>query len=53
MEQALQLAVRAAYTRPATERELALGKRAAASGPDGLRLFLQALFGANDFLYSY
>ena len=53
VEQALQLAVRAAYTRPATEREMALGKRAAASGPDGLRLFLQALFGANDFLYSY
>ena len=43
----------AAYTRPATERELTIGKRALESGPDGLRLFLQALFGANDFLYSY
>jgi hypothetical protein len=53
VEQALRLAVSTAYTREATERELALGKRAAASGPDGLRLFLQALFGANDFLYSY
>ena len=53
IEQALQTAVRAAYTRPATERELAIGKRALESGPDGLRLFLQALFGANDFLYSY
>lgn len=53
VEQALRTAVEAAYTRPATERELALGRRAAASGPDGLRLFLQALFGANDFLYSY
>jgi hypothetical protein len=52
-EQALQLAVSAAYTRPATERELAIGRRAVESGPDGLRLFLQALFGANDFLYSY
>jgi hypothetical protein len=53
VEQALRMAVSTAYTRDATERELALGKRAAASGPDGLRLFLQALFGANDFLYSY
>lgn len=53
MEQALKTAVGAAYTRPATERELAIGRRALASGPDGLRLFLQALFGANDFLYSY
>lgn len=55
-EQALRLAIQTAYTRPATERELAIGKRAIAAGPDpkeGLRLFLQALFGANDFLYSY
>ncbi|MFN0103868.1 MAG: PSD1 and planctomycete cytochrome C domain-containing protein [Bryobacteraceae bacterium] len=50
---ALRLAVSAAYTRPATERELAVGKAASAAGPEGLRLFLQALFGANDFLYSY
>ncbi|HEU0120126.1 MAG TPA: hypothetical protein VFQ91_06345, partial [Bryobacteraceae bacterium] len=55
-DQALRLAVQAAYTRPPTDNELAIGRRAVASGPDakeGLRLFLQALFGANDFLYSY
>ena len=55
-EQALQRAFRAAYTRPPTERELAIGKRVISAGPDakeGLRLFLQALFSANDFLYSY
>ena len=53
IDQALKMAVTAAYNRPATARELAIGKQAVASGPDGLRLFLQALFGANDFLYSY
>jgi len=52
-EQALQLAVSTAYNRPPTDRELAIGRKALESGPDGLRLFLQALFGANDFLYSY
>ncbi|MBI2684708.1 MAG: PSD1 domain-containing protein [Acidobacteria bacterium] len=55
-ELALRLAVIAAYTRPATERELVIGRQAMAAGTDpkeGLRLFLQALFGANDFLYSY
>lgn len=52
-EQALRLAVTTIYTRPPTERELAIGKKALEAGPDGLRLFLQALFGANDFLYSY
>ena len=53
VEQAIQLAVQAAYTRPPTARELEIGRRAAAAGPDGLRLFLQAILGANDFLYSY
>ncbi|MEO6758222.1 MAG: DUF1553 domain-containing protein, partial [Saprospiraceae bacterium] len=51
--QALRLAVTTAYNRPPTERELAIGKQALKTGPEGLRLFLQALFGANDFLYSY
>lgn len=53
MEQALRLAVSTAYTRSPTDRELAIGRQAASAGPEGLRLFLQALFGANDFLYSY
>ena len=53
IEQALRLAVSTAYTRPPTDRELAIGRRAAMAGPDGLRLYLQALFAANDFLYSY
>jgi hypothetical protein len=56
VDEALRQAVTAAYTRPPTARELAIGKRAVEAGPDakeGLRLFLQAIFGANDFLYSY
>ncbi|MCX6595637.1 MAG: DUF1553 domain-containing protein, partial [Acidobacteria bacterium] len=53
---AVRRAFDAAYTRPPTERELAVAKRAIASAAepkDGLRLFLQAMLGANDFLYSY
>lgn len=56
MEAALMRAFETAYTRPPTARELAIGKAAIAAGPEpveGLRLFLQAVFGANDFLYSY
>lgn len=55
-EAALQHAFDAAYTRPPTARELEIGRAAIASSPDkseGLRLFLQALTGANDFLYSF
>jgi hypothetical protein len=39
-----------------TPRELALGKQAIAASQDpaeGLRLFVQAMFGANDFLYTF
>ena len=53
---ALARAFAAAYSRPATARELALGKEALAASKDpaeGLRLFVQAIFGANDFLYMY
>jgi len=53
---ALAKAFEAAYTRPPTARELEIGKAAIAAGSDpadGLRLFLQALTGANDFLYSF
>jgi hypothetical protein len=53
---ALHRAFVAAYSRPPTARELAIGQQAIATEADpkeGLRLFLQAILGANDFLYSY
>ena len=55
-QDALSRAFLAAYSRPATPRELALGKEVIAASNDpaeGLRLFVQAIFGANDFLYTY
>jgi hypothetical protein len=45
-----------AYNRPPTPRELAVGQAAlqnAANPAESLRLFLQAITGANDFLYSF
>jgi hypothetical protein len=56
VENALQRAFVVAYTRPAKERELAIARELIASSPDpkaGLQLFLQAMLGANDFLYSF
>lgn len=53
---ALREAFHASYARPATPRELALGQEALASTGNpagGLRLLVQAIFGANDFLYVY
>ncbi len=53
---ALERAFSAAYSRPATAGELALGNETLAASKDpaeGLRLFVQAMFGANDFLYMY
>lgn len=53
---ALERAFVAAYARLGTARELELGKAALAASKDtaeGLRLFVQAIFGANDFLYVY
>src|SRR5262249_46807797 len=55
-DEAVRRAFRAAYTRAPREAELALAKEAMAADSDpkdGLRLFLQAMLGANDFLYSY
>ena len=55
-EAAIRRAFEAAYTRPPSDRELAIAKRSistAAEPKEGLRLFLQAMLGANDFLYSY
>ena len=53
---ALKNAFFTAYSRPATPNELALGREAietSADPADGLRLFVQAIFGSNDFLYTY
>lgn len=53
---AIRRAFDAAYNRPPTAREFAVGQAAmknAASPAEGLRLFLQAITGANDFLYSF
>ncbi|MCX6593884.1 MAG: PSD1 and planctomycete cytochrome C domain-containing protein [Acidobacteria bacterium] len=53
---AVRRAFEAAYNRPPSDRELSVAKRAmaaAAEPKEGLRLFLQAMLGANDFLYSY
>jgi hypothetical protein len=55
-DQAVKLAFDEAYSRPpsANEMEIAKGSIAAESDPkEGLRLFIQAMFGANDFLYSH
>lgn len=55
-EDAVTLAFDEAYNRPPTakEREIAMKSIAAESDPkEGLRLFVQAMVGANSFLYSY
>ncbi|MBL8211150.1 MAG: PSD1 domain-containing protein [Bryobacterales bacterium] len=56
MDKAVNLAFEEAYSRSPRPAELAIAKQAIAGEPDakeGLRLFLQAMMGANDFLYSY
>ena len=53
---ALLLAFDAAYSRKPYKEELDVAKQVFSSATDpkeGLRLFLQGLVGANDFLYSY
>jgi len=55
-EDALLRAFDVAYGRPPLPAELAIAKQSIAAESDskeGLRLFLQAMMGANDFLYSY
>ena len=45
-----------AYNRKPTSNEKEIAKKTIASEPDpkeGLRLFVQAMFGANNFLYIY
>jgi hypothetical protein len=55
-EKAVNIAFDEAYNRPPTAKELEIAKQSIAAEPDqkeGLRLFVQAMFGANNFLYSY
>jgi hypothetical protein len=55
-EEAVKLAYDIAYNRAPTAREQEIAKKVIAAEADpqeGLRLFIQAMFGANDFLYSY
>ena len=53
---AVTLAFEEMYNRPPTAREADLAKQSIAADTDpreGLRLFIQAMFGANNFLYSF
>jgi hypothetical protein len=55
-DKAIGIAFDEAYNRPPSARELAIAKQSIAEEKDpkeGLRLFVQAMFGANAFLYSY
>jgi hypothetical protein len=53
---AVTRAFQQAYNRPPAPQELAIATKSIAAESDqkeGLRLFVQAMFGANNFLYSY
>jgi len=55
-DDAVKLAFDEAYNRPPSAKEMEIAKSSIAAEPDpkeGLRLFIQAMFGANDFLYSH
>ena len=52
----VKLAFDEAYNRPPTAKEQEIAAKSIAAEtdkPEGLRLFIQAMFGANNFLYSY
>ena len=54
--EAVTRALEAAYSRAPSARELAIAQEAITAEQDskaGLTLFLQAMFGASEFLYSY
>ncbi len=56
IEEAVRRSFLAAYSREGREGELKVARELIAASDDpkeGLRFFVQALFGANDFLYSY
>ena len=53
---AVTVAFQEAYNRPPSAKEQEIAKKSIAAEPnpqEGLRLFIQAMFGANNFLYSY
>ena len=55
-QEAVNLAFEQIYNRAPTAKEQEIAKQSIASETDpkeGLRLFIQAMFGANNFLYSY
>src|SRR5215469_6432237 len=55
-DEAVNIAYREAYNRTPGARELEIAKKSISSDADpkeGLRLFLQAMFGANNIIYSY
>jgi len=55
-DDAVKLAFDEAYNRPPTAKEQDIARKSIAAEADpreGLRLFIQAMFGANNFLYSY
>ena len=55
-DSAVNLAFDVAYNRRPTARETEIAKKTISAEKDpqeGLRLFIQAMFGANNFLYSY
>jgi hypothetical protein len=55
-DDAVKLAFDLTYNRPPTPKEQEIAKKSIAAESDpqeGLRLFIQAMFGANNFLYSY
>ncbi len=56
VDEALLKAFDRAYSRPPYPEEMAIARKAIASSADpkeGLRLFIQGMLGANDFLYSF
>jgi hypothetical protein len=56
VDAAVKTAYDEAFNRPPTAREVEIAKKTITSEPDpkeGLRLFIQAMFGSNNFLYSY
>jgi hypothetical protein len=55
-EEAIEIAFGEAYNRTPTAKEKDIARKSMASESDpkeGLRLFIQAMFGANSFLYSF
>jgi hypothetical protein len=55
-DEAVKIAFDESYNRAPSAKELQIAKQSISAESDpkeGLRLFIQAMFGANDFLYSH